>query len=362
MNQAVTPVTMAAPEQGRCRRGSRRSRRAGASRRKAACDATPSTTATRIQMPTTRDGLPVSQPFCTASVSRSPLKLIDGRQQLPCAVVVGDEAVRADPGGDRAEQARFGRGDWAVCPVTPSPRLLAEPRNAVVLAELHQAPRRQIHHRRRDRPARRPVVHRAASPSPASARPAGPASGPSCRRRRSGRGRACTSGRRRTATRNSARMQRRRNPPAALMMRARFSSSACSGVAAASTSAEGDRERAVEVGGSVSSGFMSLSKTAWRSALVMNAALKPLPAYSETWPWIRLSCMSNRITRPSSKPLRPDAPLVHQRQRVGVGRVEAVALRLDLRVDRDLGAGPGLDGVDRLPRRGRSRPGEKMPA
>ena len=46
--------------------------------------------------------------------------------------------------------------------------------------------------------------------------------------------------------------------------------------------------------------------------------------------------------------LAPDAPLVHECQRVGVGCVEAVALRFDLRVDGYLGSGPNLNRIDRL--------------
>ena len=53
------------------------------------------------------------------------------------------------------------------------------------------------------------------------------------------------------------------------------------------------------------------------------------------------------MTIPSSKPGPPDAPLVDQRARLGLGLLGRRSnVPLVLRVDDDLGAGPRLDRVD----------------
>ena len=72
--------------------------------------------------------------------------------------------------------------------------------------------------------------------------------------------------------------------------------------------------------------------------------------------------MSNMITRPSSKPFRPTPHWSMSAQRVVVRLVERVALRLDLRVDGDLGTRPLLDASDRSASAEAIVWGLKMPA
>ena len=238
----------------------------------------PSTTAMAIHMPIDARR-PAGQPALLrrTSVSRSALELeIARREARPDCT----ERNRPTPTWLPMALSRGRPPAWSdgfcVWPVTPMRGLLAEE---------HLAPRGTGAGRgppdRSSRP--RPSGSTSGRPSaawpwPASARPAGPASGPSCRRCRWDRGRACTSGTKAKPTRSSG-QDRHAEPDQRVEDAGPAQLVGVLGRGGGVDVGQGDPQGAVEVGRALlSSGSMSLSKTAWRSALVMKAALKPSPA------------------------------------------------------------------------------------
>ena len=131
-------------------------------------------------------------------------------------------------------------------------------------------------------------------------------------------------------------------PSAALTSRKKFSWAACSGVAAVDALHRG-QQRPVEVAALEQRQHVVLEH---RLALRVRQELGGVAGagIQRTWPWHGSSSRrSNRSTRPSSNPARPTPHW----------SIRARALRSPRRpqqgtstVDRDLGAGPPLDGVD----------------
>ncbi len=93
---------------------------------------------------------------------------------------------------------------------------------------------------------------------------------------------------------------------------------------------------------------MSFSKIAWRSSLVRNVCAEPGPGVELDLAVARVVLVQvEQDDQAVVDALAADAPLVHERDRVGLGLRGRDAVRHELGVDDHLGSGPVLDAVDR---------------
>ena len=227
------------------------------------------------------------------------LELLHRRRQLAQGLAVHVSAV-AREGRDGGEEPAFRRRDGRSPPRRAQFRLLADEHR--LLAELDQAPRRKVDHRRRDRLIGRPVVHD---------------------QRGHGRGQAVRRGRHQDGVvvdvdrvapvgvpahqdedDQPDRERQDADPDGGVDDAGPSSWAACSGVAAASTS-ERAIARAPSKSPSTSFGFMSLSIDGLAVGIGQEGGPEAAAGIQRNLAVLRLSCMSNRITRPSSKPARP---------------------------------------------------------